>query len=189
MASFRSLFGIAYLTSAVICSQTVFDSSTHPQYKNRVYEFEVELPPHLKYERTMPPNPDHGIGIDLSDSTKLWVDASYTDSSTAEEDMKTLTAGGQVTENKPALLGGKPAILAAFSCAADAYDKAYQERLVLSVRRKPNRSRTCFQIGIRTYIGSITAQENELFEKLIQGFRYTDNNGRGQSRASPILSE
>jgi hypothetical protein len=64
-----------------------------------------------------------------------------------------------------------PAMLVYFSCDASAYDGAYDEQLVLSVRLRKNRSPICYQIGMRTTVGP-TEQGGELFGKLASGFGY-----------------
>ena len=123
------------------------------------------------YTRTMPPNPDHGLSITMNDQTRLWVDVSYTDSSSSEEEARKQIAGCRVEENRSTMLGRMPAILVRFSCGDNEDVSAYREQLVLSVRLGKNRSPICYQIGMKTNGATSTRQADELFKELVAGFR------------------
>lgn len=163
--------GVVTLTVWVGHAQTTLSSSSHPIYRNHVYNFEVTVPSGVTYTRTMPPNPDHGLGITLDNRAQLWVDASLVDSSSTEEQAKNLTAGCRVEEKRSATLGKMPAIMMRFSCDANADASGYIEQVVLSVSLRKNRSPICYQVGIRTNAAAISAQEDKLFGELVAGFR------------------
>jgi hypothetical protein len=165
------MLGVAMLTTDAAHAQTL-SSSTHPIYRNRVYDFEVSVPPGVTYERTTPPAPDHGLLVTLNNQTQLWVDASYADSSSTEKEANRYIAGCRVEDKRSTLLGRLPAIMLRFSCDANAYSGAYREQLVLSVRLKKGRSPIRYQIVLRTNGATITPQEDELFRKLAAGFRF-----------------
>ena len=162
--------GTAVLSLCLAYGQNTVSSSTHPLYRNRAFDFDVAVPPGVIYTRTLPPNPDHGLGITLKNRTKLWVDASYTDSSSTEQEAEKQIAGCRVEDKRPTTLGRMPAVLMRFSCAATPYDAAYSEELVLSVYQSQNRSPVCYQVGVRKDGGGTTSQEDDLFKKLVAGF-------------------
>lgn len=168
--------GAALLGMCVTCSyaapaQNSLDSSSHPLYTNRAYGFKVVLPPGLSYTRTVPPNPDHGLGIQI-DHTKFWVDASYTDSSSTEEEAKRRSQGCRIEEKRSALLGNRPGIAMRLSCGANAYTGAYEESLVLVVYKGKDRSPVDYQIGVRTDGPRITSQDERTLGKLEAGFSF-----------------
>jgi hypothetical protein len=152
-------------------AQVSLKSSDQPLYENHAYGFRVKLPPGVTYTRTLPPNPDHGFGVSLLDRGKLWVDASYTDSSSTDEEAKTQSAVCRVEETRPTGLGSRPAVALRFSCPASADGEAYWELLVLTVYQEGNRSRVDYQIGMRTDVRGLS-QNRELFDKLVTGFSF-----------------
>jgi hypothetical protein len=131
----------------------------------------VKLPPGVTYTRTLPPNPDHGFGIGLLGQGKLWVDASYTDSSSTTEEAKVQSAGCHIEEKRAAKLGNRPAVALRFSCPASADGAGYTELLVLTVYREGDRSPVDYQIGMRADARGLS-QNKELFEKIVAGFNF-----------------
>jgi len=103
----------------------------------------------VTYTRTLPPNPDHGFGVILKSQAKLWVDSSYTDSSSTEEEADRQSAGCRVEERREAKLGSRAALVIYLSCPGNAYGEAYEEILVLTVYRERSRSPVDYQIGMR----------------------------------------
>jgi hypothetical protein len=152
--------------------QISLSSSTHPLYINRVYDFKVSLPTNVIYTRTQPPNPDHGFAIVLPGLTQLYVDASYTESSSTEEEIKWMIKGCQLKEKQSTTLGGIPAVQMFFSCDATATNKSYEKRVVLSTRKRNHRSPICYKIEMRTYDKKAATYEEELFMKLVTGFSF-----------------
>jgi hypothetical protein len=167
---FGAVLGVGLLTAFAAYGQTSLSSSKYPTYVNRSYDFQVVLPPGLTYTHTVPPSPDHGIGIDLNDQTKIWLDASYTDSSTTDEEAGTVSADCKVKQRRRALLGSMPALVIRFSCAANGTEKPYEEQLILSIHRSAHRAPICYEIGIRATNARISAQAEDLFTKLVAGF-------------------
>jgi len=164
------MLGTGLLAALAAYGQTSLNSSANPVYANHVYGFQVTLPPGVTYTRTLPPNPDHGIGIALPDRTKVWVDASYTDSSSTEEEAGKQAADCRVEQKKETSLGSLSALLIRFSRHASADERAYEGQFVLSVYRSDHRAPVCYQIGIRATNGRISAQADDLFWKLVAGF-------------------
>ncbi len=146
-------------------------SSQHPLYVNRAYRFQVVLPPGVTYERSLPPNPDHGFGVDLPGGTRLWANASYTDSPSTEDEVSRQTDGCSVEEDRPATLGTRTARALRFSCPATSYGAAYRERLVLSVARLSGRSPICYQGAVRTSDAKMYPAASRLFDEVVAGFR------------------
>lgn len=155
-----------------LCGQARVNSSTHPVYRNFSYGFEIALPPNLIYERTQPPNPDHGLGITVNDNTQVWVDSSYTDSASTQEELEKQVEGCQIKDKRSTMLGGIPAMLVHFSCPSTEYEKAYDEQLALAVRHKKKRSPISYQIGRRTTGVNTDSTGEELFQKLMMAFKY-----------------
>jgi hypothetical protein len=151
--------------------QGSIESSVQPVYTNQVYDFEVRVPPGFLYNRTIPPNPDHGFAIDLRDQTTVWVDASYTESSSTDEEVKRLTSGCRIEKRQPQMLGTMPALLIHFSCPARPSAAAYREHLVVSVHNQAHRAPIRFEIGVMAKGKRIGASEDDLLMKLVAGFR------------------
>jgi hypothetical protein len=170
----NAAFGIWMVAPYLAYSQTSIASSARPLYVNRAYDFSVFVPPGVTYTRTLPPNPDHGLGITLRGQTKLWVDASYTDASSSDEEARKEAEGCRIQERRLETLGGMSAISLGFWCDATAYGGAYEERLVLSVHRGKDRSPICYQVGMRTGARRTTSQENDFFRKLVAGFKFLE---------------
>lgn len=166
-----SSLGILSLPSMIAMAQSAVKSSEQPLYQNQPYGFRVKLPPGLTYTRTLPPNPDHGFGIELVGRGKLWVDASYTDSSSTSEEAKIQSAGCHTEETRATKLGNRPAMALRFSCPPSADGAGYIELLVLTVHREGDRSPVDYQIGMRADARSLS-QNKELFEKIITGFSF-----------------
>jgi hypothetical protein len=169
---FGLVLGLSPVTALELYGQTSVSSSKHPIYINHVYNFRVTVPPGVTYTRTLPPNPDHGIGIEMHDQTKLWVDASYTESSSIEEEISKESADCKVEQQQSISLGSMPAVQVNFSCTASSNEKAYEEKLVLLVHRSEHRSPVCYEIGMRATDGMISARADNLFNKLIVTFSF-----------------
>ncbi len=160
-----------------VCSQSVLDanaqatleSSAHPLYENRAYGFRVRLPRGVTYTRTVPPSPDHGIGITLQEQGRLWVDASYTDSLSTDDEATILSAGCRVQKRQPSMLGNQPALVLRFSCPANG--RAYEELLVLTVHKQGDRSLADYQIGLRTDASGML-KNRRLFDEIVAGFSF-----------------
>ena len=156
-------------------AQVAFRSSALPVYNNRVYTFRVKIPPGVTYSRTEPPAPDHGFSVKRTGTKKLWVDASYSDTASTADALRTETEGCLMDEQQPARLGAALATFVHFHCPANGYHEAYEERLVLTVRSGPGRAPICYQIGLRTASQASDSLDVDLFKKLIVGFQM---NGR-----------
>jgi hypothetical protein len=132
----------------------------------------VKLPPNLRFTRTSPPNPDHGIGIVASSGEKLWIDASYTDASATNEEADNLSKGCAVKQRQPITLGGEPGIALAFSCPATESDEPYSEFLILAVRAVGDRSPADYQIGVRAKRDADLSNGTSIVRKLAAGFSF-----------------
>jgi hypothetical protein len=154
-------------------AQTSIKSSDRPVYDNRPYGYMVTLPRDLTYTRTSPPNPDHGVGIDLRSRDKLWVDASYTDSSTNEEEAAVITTGCRIDDKRTSTLGGRIALSLRFTCPASADQKAYTELVTLVIHRQGDRSPADYQVGLRVYGSDVPTEERTLFDRVVVAFRFT----------------
>jgi hypothetical protein len=175
--AFGVLLTVGLMTEFEAHGQTSVDSSKHAIYSNHVYDFQVAVPPGVTYTRTLPPNPDHGIGVESSDHNKLWVDASYTESSSTDEEASKQSADCNVEQQQMTSLGGMPALLIHFSCAASSAEKAYEEKLVLLVHRAEHRAPVCYEIGIRATERKISSRADELFEKLVASSSFPKQQG------------
>ena len=144
--------------------------SGKPLYVNREYGFSVRVPPNLKYDRTMPPNPDHGFGITLAEHEKLWVDASLTESPSIGPEVDRVVEGCHVQRKQKTLLNGHPATSLQVECPATAYNGAYEERVVLVDITMPGRSPILYQVGLRTDAGRNSAAGVKAFEQVVAGF-------------------
>jgi len=172
----RHIPGIAGAAVVFLCSlvcssaQTAVSSSTEPVYRNGPYGYLLRLPPGVTYSRSVPPNPNHGIGLSLGDNKRLWVDASYTDSASTGDEAKLQTAGCQLEDRKSSPLGGHPAVVIRFSCPASPSGGSYYEVLILAVLRVGNRSPVDYQIGMRAGNRAALSRNMALFDKIVAGF-------------------
>lgn len=153
-------------------AQVQVASSDKPLYQNGEYRFSVRVPPNLTYDRTAPPNPDHGFSIALPHEEKLWVDASLTEDASVAREVRRVQAGCRLEQKKPTVIDGRKAIALQVSCPATAYDTAYEERVLLAERALPHRSPILYQVGLRTDKGRNSAAATKLFEQLIAGFHF-----------------
>ena len=163
-----SLFWLA----SDVWAQISVKSTDHPVYDNRPYGYTVTVRRNRTYTRTSPPNPDHGFGIDLRSGNKLWVDASYTDSSSNKEEAAVITTGCRIDDKHTARLGGRIALSLRFVCPASADQQAYTEVITLVVHRQGDRSRANYQVGLRVYGEDVPTMEQALFDKVVDGFRF-----------------
>src|SRR5262245_11521111 len=109
----------SFVLSGLVCmawAQSTVSSSKQPFYRNHAYGYVLKLPPGVRYTKTVPPNPDHGVGISLEQNVELWVDASYTDSSSTEEEANLQTGGCKLVQQRQAKLGRQDALEVRFSC-------------------------------------------------------------------------
>ena len=166
------VFAVAPLSSHSADLRMFLSSAKRPLYSNRVFDFSVALPPGVIYSVAIPPNPDHGLNVLRNDNAVVWVDASYTDSSSIEQEVQKQTAGCRIEFTKPVKLGKLPAILLRFSCDATAHDSPWSEQVVLSVKQYANLPSICYQVGIRRHAWRSTFKEDNdyPFENLIAGF-------------------
>lgn len=58
-----------------------------------------------------------------------------------------------------------------FSCPASSGERAYRERLILTVVHWPGRAPICFQIGVRASQANVSHKADVLFDRLVAGFR------------------
>ncbi len=172
LASFR-VASAAVLFAVTGTAQVQVASSDKPLYVNGEYGFSVRIPPSLTYEKTVPPNPDHGFSIALPRQEKLWVDASATEDASVAHEAHRVEAGCRLRAKKPMLLSGRKATVLQVSCPATAYDVAYEERVLLADVLMPHRSPILYQVGLRTDKGRNSAAATRLFEQLIAGFRFS----------------
>lgn len=162
---------VLWATSGV-WAQISVKSTDHLVYDNGPYGYIVKLPRDLTYTRASPPSPNHGVSIDLRSGAKLWVDASYTDASSNEDESAIVTTGCRVHEKHTASLGGQAALSLRFTCPASEDRRAYTELIILAVHRQGDRSSADYQIGLRVYGSEIPADEKVLFTKVVDGFRF-----------------
>lgn len=153
-------------------AKSAVESSSQAVYENHAYGYRVRLPPGVKYTHTAPPNPDHGLGMDLQGRGRLWVDASYTDSASTDEEVSLQTSGCHVEDRHATKLGGQPAIALRLSCPASSGSGAYQELLVLTVYREGDRSTVDYQVGLRVPDAEKFTEHRALFDKVLSGFQF-----------------
>ena len=162
---------LLWLTSGV-WAQVSVKAIDRPVYTNRPYGYVVTVPRDLTYTRTSPPNPDHGFGVDLQGGNKLWVDASYTDSSSKEDEAVIITTGCRVGEKRTAVLGGRAALSIRFTCPAGKDGSAYTELVTFAVHSQGDRSSADYQVGLRVYGSDISFEEKMLFGKIVDAFHF-----------------
>lgn len=155
-----------------VWAQISIKSTDHPVYDNGPYGYTVTLPRYLTYTRASPPSPNHGISIDLRSGAKLWVDASYTDSSTNEEEAAVITTGCRIDHKRPATLAGKSALSLRFTCPASGNTRAYTEVITFTVHSQGDRSLADYQVGLRVYGSDISKEEKGIFGKVVDAFRF-----------------
>ncbi len=168
----RACIVLFVLSACMALAQTSLNSSVEPIYRNHVHGYAVELPRNLIYTRTVPPNPDHGFGVLLDGDTKLWVDASYTESSSTKEEANTQSSGCRIKDRRPSKLGSRAALSLRFSCPANAYGAAYEEILVLTVFREVDRSPVSYQVGMRASTPAVLSKNMALFHDIVAGFQF-----------------
>lgn len=179
LGKMQHCYQIVTLAGLLVCSGAVRPTAVRAAgqadrsvtYVNKVYSFKSKVPAAITFSRTHPPSPDHGIGIDLDAETHLWVTADYTESTSPEIESNRQAAGCRVARRGSTRLGGKPARQMWFSCPASSGEKAYRERLVLAVVRRPGRAPICFQIGVRASGANVSRKADVLFDRLAAGFR------------------
>jgi hypothetical protein len=166
-----SCVGFFWLT-CIAGAQTSASSSDRPIYRNHPYGYVVKLPPGITYTRSIPPNPNHGFSVVLHSGDRLWVDASYTDSPSNEEESGVITSGCHLEDKRTTTLDRQAALALRFTCPATADQSAYTELLTFTVHRQGDRSPTDYQVGLRVYGASIPVMEKALFNGLIAGFGF-----------------
>lgn len=160
------------LFSCAVLAQTTVNSSVQLVYRNGAFGYVIKLPPGMTYSRSTPPNPDHGFGVSLEGNVKLWVDASYADSSSTENEVNTQSGGCRVENRGLSKLGGRAALSIRFACPANAYSGTYEEMLVLTILREPGRSPVDYQIGMRANTPEDLSRNMAVFGKIVAGFRF-----------------
>jgi len=153
-------------------AQTSVKSIDHPVYDNGPYGYQVTLPRGLTYIRASPPSPNHGVSIDLRSGAKLWVDASYTDSSTNEEEADVVTTGCRIDYKRPATLAGQSALSLRFTCPASGNSRGYTEVITFTVHSQGDRSLADYQVGLRVYGSDISREDKVLFGKVVGAFHF-----------------
>ena len=168
----RLMIGLGALAVLVASGPMRVSSSSHPRYVNYSYGFEVTLPAGLTYLRTSPPNPDHGIDVALHEGNDVWVDATYTDAASTDEEARMHSPRCKLELWQEASLGGLPARLTQISCPAEYGEKAYQERSVLTVYANEDRGPARYAVAARATEGKISARAAELLNALVGSFRF-----------------
>lgn len=168
----RLTIGLGALAALAGSGPTRVSSSAHPRYVNYSYGYEVTLPASVTYLRTMPPNPDHGIDVALHDRNDVWVDASYTDAESTDEEARMHSPRCKLELWQEASLGGLPARLTQIWCPAEYSEKAYQERSVLTVYANEDRGTASYRVAARATEGKISTRAAELFDALVASFRF-----------------
>ena len=125
------------------------------------------------YDRTLPPNPDHGFGVMLQSRVQLWVDASYTEFSSSQEEADRQTSGCHIEDKRQVQLGQQPAISLRFTCPASLGESAYTEFLILTVYRVGDRSPAVYEVGLRLKGTKVVLREKKVFDMIAGGFRFT----------------
>ncbi len=141
-------------------------------YRNENYGYMVMVPPSVNIRRSAPPNPDHGFEVTSNVASKVWVDASYTDSATTSEEASRQTDGCHTHEMLPAILGGKDAIQLRFSCPSTPNESAYTQFLVLTVQKRGDRSPAMYEVGVRADSNSLPTRDIEIARRLVAGFSF-----------------
>lgn len=160
------------LAARLGAGQVLTSSSEKPLYVNREYGFSVRLPPDVRYDRTAPPNPDHGFGIDVSEHEKLWVDASLTEAPAVAHALRKAMKGCHREREQAALLDGRKATLLQIACPRTAYNAAYEERVLMAEAVPPGRSPILYQVALRTEAGKNSAAGGKLFDAVVTGLRF-----------------
>jgi hypothetical protein len=164
-------FGIFGFTGRAVAQASV-NSSDRPIYHNFPYGYVVKLPPDITYTLTVPPNPNRGIGVDQQGANKLWVDASYTDSFSNDDESALVTTGCHLDTKRITTLGRQAALALRFACPATANEGAYTELLTFTVYSQGDRSPADYQVGLRVYGTGIPAKKKALFDTLVAGFSF-----------------
>jgi hypothetical protein len=142
-------------------------------YRNENYGYQVTLPISIKIRRPVPPSPDHGFEVISASHAKFWVDASYTDSVTNEQEAERQADGCHTSERRQTSIGGKPAIELQFSCPGVPNEPAYTEFLAFTVQKQGDRARAMYEVGVRAGSSRLSSLDIELARKLISGFSFT----------------
>jgi len=164
---------VLLLVAASSCCASPHGNSnaTATAYRNSNYGFNVALSPREKLLRASEPSPNHGFGVDVP-GARLWADASYTDSPSADEEIKSLTAGCAIRERKPTSLGSSSALAVRFSCPKSGDHEAYEEMLVVTVRRVGDRSPADYQVGMAAPDSQLISKYMSTFNSMVAGFHF-----------------
>ncbi|HWF06443.1 MAG TPA: hypothetical protein VHA06_22325 [Candidatus Angelobacter sp.] len=159
-------FGMAEQATAV-------ENQQRHRYRNEDYGYVVRIPFGIKIETAPPPSPNHGFRIQLTPSTLLWVDASYTDDSSLPQilasERQILGKGCRLLTNKPTRLERQPASRMIFKCTSKKNSEA--STIITEVEALRPDSGIKYKIALQT----ITTEKPpsnaaKIFNEMLAGF-------------------
>jgi hypothetical protein len=166
------VFGMAGQDNGPSSKYTLYRGS----YTNRDYGYEILLPDNLPAKGSVPPNPNHGVRIDLKGGGGSYIatDANYPEETLLQDVVRSEEGYAkeecEVLEEKamkPSSLGGLPAARLAYRCASDG---TLREE-ILAIRRvsKDTRIRYLIELVTRNHGDKLRWDESELL-RVMDGF-------------------
>jgi len=122
-------------------------------YVNHEYGYQIQVPEGLAAVGTSPPNPNHGVKIQLTDSKSyVWVDASYTDATSLSESAQEISSGlaelcGGTIKNV-SHIDAKLADLRSVRLTYECGGKLAFVDVVAAIRLAKGRSTILYQVGL-----------------------------------------
>lgn len=145
------------------------------EYRNSVFGFSVKVPARYSSVGSTPPNPDHGIRLALNAVSLLWVDASYAETASSQDELEYMTKGCATTRPTTSQLGGQTALSFTLHCAdLEGKGSGYWEIVRMVVRETKTRSPIRFLVALRAKDRRALLASQNVFTQVADSFRFTE---------------